>query len=101
LTEIGLTEAIALVREELVQAVEEGVGSDIQFPVGQVTLEFQVGLTKTDDVHGGLKLWVLELGASREYARESVQTISIVLGPPVDATGNPIKVSAASEEIPG
>lgn len=101
LAEIGLSEAIARVREELAQAVEEGAGADIQFPVGQVTLEFQVGLTKTDGGHGGVKLWVLELGASREYADESVQTISIVLGPPVDGTGNPIKVSAASEEMPG
>jgi hypothetical protein len=99
--EIGLVEAIAGVREELARAVVEGAKADIQFPVGQITLEFQVGLTKTDDQSGKVKLWILELGASSEDVRESMQTISIVLEPPVDAEGRPIKVSAAAREMPG
>jgi len=99
--EIGLVEAIARVREELAKAVVDGAQADVQFPVGQITLDFQVGFTRTDDRSGAVKLWVLELGASREYARESIQTITVVLEPPVDAEGRPIKVSAASREMPG
>lgn len=101
MAEIGLVEAIAQVREELARAVTAGAQADIQFPVGQVTLEFKVGMTKTGEGAGKVKLWVLELGATGKYAQESVQTISVVLEPPVDSEGRPIKVSAGSQEMPG
>ncbi|WP_132118002.1 trypco2 family protein [Actinocrispum wychmicini] len=101
MAQIGLVEAIEQVRAELVDAVAAGRGADIQFPVGQVTLQFQVGLTRSDDTDGKLKLWILELGSAEKYAEQSVQTISVVLEPPVDAQGRPITVSAESADLPG
>src|SRR3954451_13011780 len=52
MAELGLVEAIEQVREELRQAMLVGAGADVQFPVGQVTLEFQVGLKKTGEGSG-------------------------------------------------
>jgi hypothetical protein len=80
MAEIGLVEAIASLREELAEAVEEGKNQDIQFPVGQINLEFQVGVTR--DVRGGgkLRFWILELGVDAGYTAQTVQKVTISLG---------------------
>ncbi|WP_194918560.1 trypco2 family protein [Catenulispora rubra] len=99
--EIGLVEAIARIREELTEAVSAGQHADIRFPVGEVTIQFQVGMTKSDEDSGKIKLWVLEFGAKGTDTQESMQTISMVLGPPVDAQGKAIQVSSTSSTMPG
>ena len=80
MAEIALVEAIASLREQLAAAAEEGKNQYIQFPVGQIDLEFQVGVTR--DVSGGgkLRFWVLELGASTVYAAQTVQKVTVSLG---------------------
>jgi len=99
MAEIGLTEAIASLREELTDAIEEGKDQDIQFPVGQINLEFQVGITR--DVHGGgkLRFWVLELGADTGYTAQSVQKVSISLGG-VNADNETVKIKRRLENQP-
>jgi hypothetical protein len=92
--QISLAETIAAVRAELAQAVQQGAGEDIQFPVGEVTLQFQVGVTRSAEGTAGVNVWVLELGGTGTYARESVQAVTVVLQPPVDPDGNPVKVSS-------
>ncbi len=98
--EIGLVEAIASLRAELADAVDEAENEDIQFPVAQIDLEFQVGVTR--DVHGSgkLKFWVLELGASGGYEAETIQKITIGLGAPVGADGEPIKIRRSMRDKP-
>lgn len=91
--EIGLSEAVDALRAELAAAVERGRGSDIQFPVTGVSLEFHVGVKKAADGKGGVKFWVLELGGGASYAHESIQKVTVTLGTPVDASGTPIKVT--------
>jgi len=92
MAEIGLVEVVASLRAALTEAVEKGRGQDIQFPVGDVTLEFHVGVTR--DVHGGggLRFWILELGGGGGYETESIQKVTLKLGPPVDPQGRTIKV---------
>jgi hypothetical protein len=99
-SEIGLVDVVQALRTELARASSEAVDAPVQFPVGQVTLEFQVGVTRSAEAKGGVRFWVLELGASAGVASESVQKVTIVLEPPVDADGRPIKVGAAGEEKP-
>ena len=93
---IGLVETIEALRSELREAVASARGQDVQFPVGSVDLEFQVGVTR--EAHGGgkLRFWVLELGAEGGYDRESLQKLTIHLEAPVDAEGEPIKVNRRS-----
>jgi hypothetical protein len=43
----------------------------------------------------------VELGGGGGRASESVQTITLVLGSPVDQTGNPIKVAEETDEVVG
>jgi hypothetical protein len=92
---IGLAETVAAVRSELAEAVRRGAGEDIQFPVGDITLQFQIGVTKSAEGTAGVNVWVLELGGTGTYARESVQTVTVALRAPVDADGNPVKVGSS------
>ncbi len=80
--EIGLVEAIESLRAELADAFEEAGNEDIQFPVAQIDLELQVGVTRDAHGSGKLKFWVLELGAGGGYEAETIQKITIGLGAP-------------------
>jgi len=97
---IGLVETIDALRSELAAAVEKAQGQEIQFPIGSVQLEFQVGVTWDTGATGGVKFWVLELGASGSYANESVQKVTLNLEAPVDAEGRAVKVTRRSQQKP-
>ncbi len=100
MAKIGLVDMIDALRSELAAAVKKSQGHEIQFPVGSVQLEFQVGVTWDAEAKGGVKFWVLELGASGSYANESVQKVTLNLEAPVDAEGNTVKVARHSREKP-
>src|SRR6266567_9478300 len=97
---IGLAETIDALRSELAAAAEKAQGQEIQFPISSVQLEFQVGVTWDTEAKGGVKFWVLELGASGSYANESVQKVTLNLEAPVDDEGRPVKVTRRSKERP-
>jgi Trypsin-co-occurring domain 2 len=97
---IGLVETIDALRSELAAAVEKAQGQEIQFPIGSVQLEFQVGVTWDTEAKAGVRFWVLELGASGSYANESVQKVTLNLQAPVDAEGNVVKVTRHLQQKP-
>ena len=97
---IGLSEVIDALHSELAAAVKKAQGQEIQFPIGSVQLEFQVGVTWDAEAKGGVKFWVLELGASGGYANESVQKVTLNLEAPVDDEGRAVKVTRHSQEKP-
>ena len=67
---IYLSELVAELRNELLEAQKEGVGKELRFQVEEVEIELKVGVTK--DVKGktGVKFWVynaeLEGGAKQQ-----------------------------------
>ncbi|MGW1675716.1 trypco2 family protein [Streptomyces sp. NPDC002324] len=91
---IGLTEAIAALQEELTEAARAGAGRDVRFPVEGVTLEFQVAVTVDAQATGKVKFWVLEMGAESGFGRETVQTVTLQLGPPVGRDGESVLVTS-------
>lgn len=95
---IPLEATIAAVKDELAKSVRSAVNGEIQFPIGEVTLEFQIGITRSTDGKAGVNVWVLELGATGAFSRESVQTVTVQLLAPTDRDGNPIMVAAASSK---
>jgi hypothetical protein len=97
---IPLAQTIEAVRRELAESVRSAASKEIQFPVGDVTLEFQVGVTKSGEGSGGVNVWVFEVGASGSYSREHLQTVTITLGGPVDRQGRPIKVASDLPDKP-
>jgi len=84
----------------LAAAVEKAQGQEIQFPIGSVQLEFQVGVTCDTEAKAGVRFWVLELGAGGSYANESVQKVTLNLEAPVDLEGKSVKVTRRSKERP-
>jgi hypothetical protein len=99
MSEIGIVDAIEAVRSELLAAMASQ-GSEIQFPIVGVQIEFQIGVTKGGQ--GGLKAraWVLELGTDAKYEHKSVHTVTLSLGAPIDERGDTIKVYRRSTEKP-
>jgi hypothetical protein len=100
---IGLADAIALLRDELLQARASGSGSDIQLPVESMTVELQVTATKSLDGKVGFKVPFVnvELGGGGSRERGTGQTVTVVFAGPVDRQGHPVKVAAASDTRKG
>jgi hypothetical protein len=79
---IGLAEAIAALRAELTAALEQAEGEQLTFPVEGIQLELHVGVTQDASGHGGVRFWVVELGAGAGLVREQIQRVTVTLGPP-------------------
>ncbi len=98
---IPLVETIEALRAQLSEAVAAGADQEIQFPLDGVELEFHVGVTRSIEGTGGVRFWVVELGASASYEVESVHTVKVSLGAPVDAaTEETIRVRRTMSEKP-
>lgn len=96
---LGLAEVLLALRSELQQAIVAGQGQDVRFRLGTVDLEFQVVLTREGEGQGGIKFWVLELGASARVASTATQTLKLQLTP-VDRRGGPLDASSQWESRP-
>jgi hypothetical protein len=59
-----------------------------------------VGVTRQADARGGVHVWVVELGGGGSYSRDEIQTVTLRLGAPVDASGRPVRVARPLAEKP-
>jgi Trypsin-co-occurring domain 2 len=100
---VGLAEAIRILRDELLEARAAAAPSDIQLPVESMTVQLQVAATRTRDGRAGFSVPIvnLELGGSAGWQRETMQTVTVVFGGPVDRDGNPVRVVQKSSELKG
>src|SRR6185437_15246420 len=102
-TGLGLSEAIGLLRDELLRARAAGAKSDIQLPVESMTVELSVTATRSADGKAGFTVPVVgvQLGGGVGRERGSEQKVTVVFGAPVDRDGKPVKVASASDLMPG
>jgi hypothetical protein len=100
---IGLAEAIAVLRNELLKARAMGGNSDIQLPVESMTVELGVTATRSKDGKAGFKVPIVELqlGGGLASASETAQKVTVVFGAPVDRTGAVVKVAERTDEVKG
>jgi hypothetical protein len=100
---IGLADAIKTLRAELVDAQRDGADSDIQFPLETMTVELRVAAVRSADGKAGFKVPLVnaELGGSAGWQRETMQTVTVVFGPPVDRAGNPVRVASQGNQVKG
>jgi hypothetical protein len=91
---IGLADALEVLRQELVDARAKAVGSGLQFPIKTLTVELKVIATKSREGKAGFKVPVIDaqLGGSAGVGHESVQTVTVIFGSPVDDNGRPVKL---------
>jgi hypothetical protein len=96
---VGLADALEQLRAELSSAREKAAGTPMQFPIETLTVELKVGITQSRGGKAGFVVPFVgvELGGSAERSGETLQTVTLVLGPPVDQHGNPIKVASVSD----
>jgi hypothetical protein len=100
---IGLDDALEGLRAELASAQLKAAGKDLQFPIETLTVELKVGVTWSAEGKAAFRVPFVgaELGGSTGMDRETLQTVTLVLGAPVDRDGNPVKVASASDTLKG
>ncbi|WP_410537726.1 trypco2 family protein [Streptomyces sp. KL2] len=97
--EIELAEAVAAVRDGLMEAASRGAGQDIAFEVGPIEMEFQVELRQEVRGKSGLRAWVLTADAEGGLSRGRGHRVAFTLTPR-RADGRPPLVSAEGEAPP-
>jgi hypothetical protein len=100
---IGLADAVEALRAELALAQAKAAESDVQFPIESLTIELRVGVTRSKGGKAGFRVpfFGADLGGSVGIDRDTLQTVTLVLGEPVDKEGRPVKVASASDEMKG
>lgn len=100
---VSLDDAIEGLRAQLASAHAKAAGTDLQFPVESLTVEFKVAVTRSVEGKAGFRVPVVgaELGGSGSRESEAMQTVTLVLGGPVDRDGVPQRVASASDEEKG
>jgi hypothetical protein len=78
---IELADAVAAVRDELLEAAARGAGSDVRFGVGEVVLEFTVELREDSTAKAGIKAWVVTAGVEGSSGRADTHRVSVTLHP--------------------
>ena len=80
--DIPLAGLIKELRRELLEAMREGAGSELQFSLGPVELDLEVQVSRERGGGGGIKFWVLSAEGSVKGASARTQRIHLVLNPP-------------------
>jgi len=78
---IPLSATVRLLRSELAQAVDAAQGEDLQFTLGPVELEFQLGVTNEGGGDAGIRFWVVSLGAKGSHANQQTHRMKLTLTP--------------------
>jgi hypothetical protein len=98
---LGLAEAIAALRDDLLKARAAGASSEIQLPVESMTVVLTVTATREGNLKAGFKVPFVpvEAGGGGSRGRGTGQTVTVVFGGPVDREGKPVKVVQATNEF--
>ncbi len=94
---IALKDSIAALRAELIESIVAAQGEKLRFEVGEVTMEFQVEVEQSVDGKGGIRFWVVEMGAGTASKDKAIHKVTVPLKP-VRADGKP--VLTGSDDIP-
>lgn len=93
-----LAEAVEAVRAELLRAKELGEGSPMEFEVGPVEMQFTVALTREGKATTGVKVWVIEAGASGTLTGQRTHQVKITLHPK-RPDGRPERIGASADDF--
>jgi hypothetical protein len=94
---IGLAEAIQKVRTELDQARLGREGKELQFRLDEVSLEFQVEVTREGGAEGGINIWVVSFGAKGGVRNTGTHTVTVSMVPQIKSGGEWVDVHVAQD----
>ena len=78
---IPLSEMLAELRKELLEAKLEGQGSDLKFLIEDIEIELQIATTKEAGIDGGVKFWVYNAEAEVNASQAQTQKLKLKLKP--------------------
>lgn len=87
-TVAGFADAVTALRAELVKTMEAGKGEPVQFEVQSVTMEFAVEAMADAEAKGGVRFWVVELGASGSVGQSATHTVTLEMKPKTEEGKN-------------
>jgi Trypsin-co-occurring domain 2 len=96
---VGLAEAIEQVRSELARAQAEGADKELRFRLGDVQLEFSVGLAKEGGGEAGVKLWVVSVGASGSVSSTRTHTVTVSMVPQLRSSDGSYRDAYVGDEL--
>lgn len=94
---IDLVDAVAAVRDQLIEAAVRGAGERIGFEVGPIQLEFTVELRRDVTAKAEIRAWVFTADASIGASSNTVHKASLTLTPKDLKTGEVILVGNESK----
>lgn len=84
MSEMGLADAIGQLRREISAAMDAARDEPLQFGLGPVELELQVGLTTKGVVRGEVKWFVLSFGADAGAEGTRTHKVKLTLTPKLE-----------------
>jgi len=78
---VDLAAVIRTLREQFGQALAEGAPGEVDFAVGQITLDFQVAVTSSVQAKTGARFWVLSAEAAGKREAGTTHRLSVTLTP--------------------
>jgi hypothetical protein len=88
--EIGLTQTIMRVGQELAQAIDEGRAQDtLSFKCTSVELELEIAVSNEVQGKGGLDVWVVSSGAQGTKTPANTHRVKLTLAPIDPITADP------------
>ncbi|WP_236243263.1 trypco2 family protein [Streptomyces sp. CC228A] len=91
-TDIELADAIAAVRDQLLEAAQRATGQPVSFEMGDIEMEFTIELRREVTGATRAKAWVVEAGTDDTRAPGRTHRVSLTLKPQDARTGRPWKV---------
>jgi hypothetical protein len=93
---IGLSDAIAALRAELVTAMAAGQDEQLRFELGTVELEFTVDVRKEGGADAGIRWGVVSFGGKASVASTNGHRVKLVMQPKDVTTGRTAEVGSSS-----
>jgi hypothetical protein len=94
--QIRLSELIDALRVELAVAIDQGKNQAIQFGVGPIELEVEIGVSKTTTGGGGVEFWVVKAAGERGHEDVVTHRVKVTLEPKLASGSGPLEVAAPS-----
>ncbi|MFD3843687.1 trypco2 family protein [Streptomyces sp. NPDC058642] len=98
--EIELADAVAVLRDELLDAVARGSSQEIAFKIGPIELEFAVELRTDAKAKAGFKAWVVSGDVEAAVARGRTHRVKVALTPQ-RPDGGDILIRGSDRRPPG
>lgn len=92
---VGLSEAIAQLRQELEAARKAGAGQNVRLTVNQVELEFMAELRRSGEANAGLRWGIVSGGVKGALASGASHRLKLVLTPHEEGDSSALDVGSA------